>query len=215
VATAIKERRPEVRVFGVQTEAMPAMRAALHEGHPVRIDSTRTIAEGIAVGEVGAMTFAVAARLLARVVTVDDEEIAEAILALVEKEKTVAEGAGAAPLAALFHRDLGLQGKTVVAVVGGGNIDVNVLSRIIDRGLAKSGRTARVRVMVPDIPGALARILAVFAEREANILEIDHERAAARLEFGQASVEIVAETRGFAHVTEIQDALRAAGFQLG
>ena len=125
--------------------------------------------------------------------------IAEAILTLLEKEKTVAEGAGAAPLAALVHRELGLAGQTIVVVVGGGNIDVNVLSRIIDRGLVKSGRIMRARVVLPDRPGSLAQLLAIVAEREANILAIDHDRSAARLEMGQTYVAIEAETRGFEH----------------
>ncbi|MEP6655542.1 MAG: ACT domain-containing protein, partial [Myxococcales bacterium] len=102
--------------------------------------------------------------------------------------------------------------KTVVVVIGGGNIDVNLLSRIIDRGLVKSGRIMRVRVMVPDLPGSLARILSIVAEAEANILEVDHDRVAERLEFGQASVGIVAETRGFDHLTAIHEAIRAGGF---
>jgi threonine dehydratase len=212
VATAVKERRPEVRVWGVQTEVMPAMRVALTQGHPVRIEAARTIAEGIAVGRVGGLPMEAVRRYLDDIVTVDEEEIAEAILTLLEKEKIVAEGAGAAPLAALVHRALPAAGKTVVLIVGGGNIDVNVLSRIIDRGLTKSGRIMRARIMLPDVPGSLARILAIVAERQANILEVDHDRAAARLEFGQASVEIVAETRGFEHIGEILDAVRGAGF---
>jgi threonine dehydratase len=212
VATAIKATRPAVRLIGVQTEAMPAMQAALRGGHPVRIEATPTIADGIAVGQVGALPFTAVTRLVDDVVTVDDEEIAEAILTLLEKEKTVAEGAGAAPLAALIHRELGLTGKTVVVVVGGGNIDVNVLSRIIDRGLVKSGRIMRTRVTLPDRPGSLAQLLTIVAEREANILSIDHDRSAARLEMGQTYVDIQAETRGFDHVTDILDALRAHGF---
>ncbi|MBC8132191.1 MAG: threonine ammonia-lyase [Deltaproteobacteria bacterium] len=212
VATAIKERRRAVAVWGVQSEAMPAMRAAQQEGQPVRIDFMRTIADGIAVGRVGTLPFEAVRQYVDEIVTVDEEEIAEAILTLLEKEKLVAEGAGAAPLAALIHRDLPLTGKTVVIVVGGGNIDVNLLSRIIDRGLIKSGRIMRVRVMVPDLPGSLARILGIVAEAEANILEVDHDRVAARLEFGQASVGIVAETRGFEHVTAILEAIRDGGF---
>ena len=164
------------------------------------------------MGLVGALPFAAVERFVDDVVTVDDEEIAESILTLLEKEKTVAEGAGAAPLAALLHRELGLAGKTVVVVVGGGNIDVNVLSRIIDRGLLKSGRIMRTRVMLPDRPGSLAQLLAIVAEREANILAIDHDRSAARLELGQTYVDLQAETRGFDHVAEIVDALRARGF---
>jgi threonine dehydratase len=214
VATALKERKPGIAVYGVQTEAMPAVRAALHEERPVRIEPRRTIAEGIAVAKIGAVPFESIKRYVDDVVTVDDEEIAEAILALVEQEKTVAEGAGAAALAALLHRGLPVAGKNVVVVISGGNIDVNVLSRIIDRGLAKSGRIARLRVAVPDVPGSLARILAVVAERAGNILQIDHDRSPARLEFGQASVDIVAETRGFEHITQIVDAIRGCGFEV-
>jgi threonine dehydratase len=212
VATAVKSVRPSVRVIGVQAEAMPGMRAALREGKPVRIEPARTIADGIAVGLVGGIGYPAVASLVDDVVTVDDEEIAEAILMLLEKEKTVAEGAGAAPLAALYHRELGLGGKTVVVVVGGGNIDVNVLSRIIDRGLTKSGRIMRTRVMLPDRPGSLAQLLAILAEREANVLAVDHDRRAPRLELGQTYVDVEAETRGFEHVTEILEALKAKGF---
>ena len=212
IATAIKETRASVRVVGVEAEAMPTMRAALREGQPVRIESTRTIADGIGAGQVGELPFQVVSRYVDEVVTVDDEEIAEAILALLEQEKTVAEGAGAAPLAALLHRELGVVDRTVVLVIGGGNIDVNLLSRIIDRGLAKSGRIMLTRVTLPDRPGSLAQLLAIIAEHEANILRVDHERNAARLDLGQASVEIQAETRGFEHVAQILDAIRAKGF---
>jgi len=212
VATALKALRPSVRVIGVQSEAMPGMRAALREGCPVRIEPTRTIADGIAVGLVGALPYPAVCRYVDEVVTVDDEEIAEAILTLLEREKTVAEGAGAAPLAALYHRDLGLAGKNVVVVVGGGNIDVNVLSRIIDRGLMKSGRIMRTRIMLPDRPGSLAQLLAIIADKQANVLAIDHDRRAARLALGQTFVDVEAETRGFEHVTEIVEALRAKGF---
>jgi threonine dehydratase len=212
IATAVKERRPDIYMYGVQSEAMPGMRAALAQGLPVRIDSARTIADGIAVGKVGTLPFEIVRRYVDEISTVDDEEIAEAILTLLEGEKLVAEGAGAAPLAALMHRELPPHCKTIVLVIGGGNIDVNVLSRIIDRGLIKSGRIMRIRVMVPDVPGSLARILAIVAESSANILDIEHDRVGARLEFGQASVEIVAETRGFDHVSAILDTLHGAGF---
>jgi threonine dehydratase len=213
IATAIKESRAGVRVVGVETEAMPTMRAALREGRPVRLDAVRTIADGITPAQVGALPFDLVSRLVDEVVTVDDEEIAEAILTLLEQEKTVAEGAGAAPLAALLHRELGLVRRTVVVVVGGGNIDVNLLSRIIERGLTKSGRIMQARVTLPDRPGSLAQLLALIAERAANILRVDHDRHATRLD--QASVEIQAETRGFDHISEILDAIRAQGFLVG
>jgi threonine dehydratase len=219
VAIAIKDspdrRRPpgpSVHVCGVQSEAMPSMRAARQAGAPRRIEAVRTIADGIAVGLVGKLPFAIAERYIDQIVTVDDEEIAEAILILLEREKLVAEGAGAAPLAALMHREVPADRKTIVLVIGGGNIDVNLLSRIIDRGLIKSGRIARLWVMVPDVPGSLARILAIVAASQANILGIEHDRVSARLEFGQASVEITAETRGFDHVAAIVGTLHAAGF---
>lgn len=216
VAIALKESRGSgVHVCGVQSEAMPSMRAARQAGAPRRIEAVRTIADGIAVGQVGALPFAIAERYVDTLVTVDDEEIAEAILILLEREKLVAEGAGAAPLAALIHRELPADRKNIVLVIGGGNIDVNVLSRIIDRGLMKSGRIARLRVMVPDVPGSLARILGIVAESQANILSIEHDRVGTRLEFGQASVEITAETRGFDHVAAIVATLHAAGLFTG
>ncbi|HEY3234957.1 MAG TPA: pyridoxal-phosphate dependent enzyme, partial [Polyangiaceae bacterium] len=193
---------------------VPSMRAALDAGHPVSVSNKETIADGIAVGMVGAEPFEIARRYLDDLVTVEEEEIAEAILLLLEKEKTVVEGAGAAPLAALRQSRLPVSGKTVAVVLSGGNIDVNVLSRIIERGLEKSGRLMRVHVKLPDIPGSLARLLKIVAEHDANILEVLHDRAPARLEFGQCAVELVAETRGFDHRNQIQRAIQQDGFEL-
>ena len=165
---------------------------------------------------VGARTFAVCQRYLDDVVLVDEEEIAEAILLLLEREKTVAEGAGAAPLAALVHHRLPqLAGKKVAAVICGGNIDVNVISRIIDRGLVKSGRLMRMRVLVPDIPGSLGGMLSIVGSHGANVLQIVHERPAARYELGHVAVELTLETRGFEHAAEIEQAIAAGGFQTG
>jgi threonine dehydratase len=144
-------------VIGVQAEALPAMRRALGAGAPVMLSPAATIADGIAVRQVGEISFEIARRLVDEVVTVDEEEIANAILLLLEIEKTVAEGAGATPLAALVNKKVALQGKTVVLVLSGGNIDVNVISRIIERGLVKDGRLVRLSVLLQDRPGALAR----------------------------------------------------------
>lgn len=215
IATAVKALRPAVKVYGVQTQAMPALRAALAAGAPQVITPQKTIAEGIAVSSVGRLPFELCSRWLDDVIHVDDEEIAEAILFLLEREKTVAEGAGAAPLAALLSGRLQLAGRSVAVVIGGGNIDVNVLSRIIDRGLIKSGRLMRLTLPLPDVPGALARLLQVLAAEEANVLQITHDRHRVRLGIGQASVELEAETRGFEHVAAIERALGAAGFLPG
>ncbi len=215
VATAIKETNPRIKVYGVEPKAMPSMKLALEAGAPVTVPAAKTIADGVAVKTVGARTFAVCQRYLDDVVLVDEEEIAEAILLLLEREKTVAEGAGAAPLAALVHQRLPqLLGKKVAAVVCGGNIDVNVISRIIDRGLVKSGRLMRLRVLVPDLPGALSGLLGILGAQASNVLQILHERTAARYELGHVAVELTLETRGFDHVDEIERAIAAGGFQI-
>jgi threonine dehydratase len=215
VALAIKETNPRIRVYGVEPKVLPSMRRALDAGAPVTVDAARTIADGVAVKTVGEKTLAVCRRYLDDVVHVDEEEIAEAILLLLEREKTVAEGAGAAPLAALVHGRLPLAGKKVAAVVCGGNIDVNVISRIIDRGLVKSGRLMRLRLLVPDVPGALARLLGLVGERGANVLQIHHERTAVRHELGFVAVELTLETRGFEHVAELERAIADGGFRAG
>lgn len=212
IAAAVKQLRPSVRVFGVQTRGMPSMRAAIAAAEPVTVPRQRTIADGIAVSRVGELTFVLACRYADDFALVDDEEIAAAILLLLEREKTVAEGAGAAPLAALLSGKLQLAGQRVAVVIGGGNIDVNLLSRIIDRGLTKSGRLMRLRVNLPDIPGALAALLGRLAEAEANVLQITHDRHGARLELGKAYVELEVETRGFDHSAAIEQALRVAGY---
>jgi threonine dehydratase len=212
VSVAIHSQRPDVAIYGAESALIPAMHAALERGAPVRLEAARTLADGIAVRTVSARTFEVAARHLARVALVDEEEIAEAILMLVEQEKTVAEGAGAAALAAVMQGDLPIAGKRVVVVVSGGNIDVNLLSRVIDRGLVKSGRCMRVWVLIPDVPGSLATLLATTARLKANVLQVHHDRLAARTEPGMTAVELVLETRGFDHIAEIESAIDEAGW---
>jgi threonine dehydratase len=212
VGAAIKAKRPEVKIYGVEAALVPSMRSALARGAPVLLDPARTLADGIAARAVSARTLALAQRNLERVLLVDEEEIAEAILLLLEQEKTVAEGAGAAALAGALRGELPLAGKRVVVIVSGGNIDVNRLSRIIDRGLLKSGRCMRVWVKVPDIPGSLAALLATTARLQANVLQVHHDRLAARTEPGMTAVELVLETRGFDHVAEIHAAIADAGW---
>jgi threonine dehydratase len=178
------------------------------------VPPARTIAEGIAIRTVAERTLELVTRYVDDIVLVDEEEIAEAILVMLEKEKTVAEGAGAAPLAALLHRRLPVVGKKVCVVVSGGNIDVNMISRIIERGLVKSGRLVRLLVDIPDLPGALARVAGALAASGANILEIHHDRTFASHGLGEAVLEVVAETRGFDHIAEVKQKLALAGFAL-
>jgi threonine dehydratase len=212
IAVAIKSLRPEVAVYGVQTTLCPSMRAAMKAGAPVLGEPVRTLADGIAVRSVSQRTLELASRYLDQIELVDEEEIAEAILLLLEVEKTVAEGAGAVALAAALRRELPIEGKRVVVVVSGGNIDVNLLSRIIDRGLVKSGRSMRVWVLIPDVPGSLAALLATTARLKANVLNVHHDRLAARTEPGLTAVELVLETRGFDHIAEIEAAISDAGW---
>jgi threonine dehydratase len=187
------------------------MQRALDAGQVVRVDAAKTLAEGVAVRQVSARTLEHVRRHVEQVVLIDEPEIARAVLVLLELEKTVAEGAGAIALAAAMSGQLPLAGKRVVVVVSGGNIDVNVLARIIERGLVQSGRCMRVRVLLPDVPGALASLLATVAGTQANVLSVHHDRLAVRGGLGSATVELVLETRGFDHVREVEAAIAATG----
>ncbi len=212
MALAIKARRPDVRVIGVQSAAVPGMERALAAAERVRVPAGATIADGIAVRQVGAVTYALASRLVDNVVTVDEEELANAVQLLLEIEKTVVEGAGAAPLAALLNRPLGLTGGSVVLVLSGGNIDVTMLARIIERGLVKDGRLVRLGVVLQDRPGALARLTAQIAEERANILQIEHDRAFSRQPIGSSEVALTLETSGRKHIDAIKQRLESAGY---
>jgi threonine dehydratase len=208
---AIKSLKPSTQIIGVNASVIAGMEQSLAARKVMTMPAARTIADGIAVRRVGDRTFAMAQKYVDRVVSVDDEEVANAILQLLEKEKTVAEGAGAAPMAALLHRDLGLEGKKVVVVVGGGNINVNLISRIIERGLIKDGRRVGIKVVVPDRPGMLAQVLAEIARLHANVLEVRHQRWSRKLSLGDTEVSLVIETRGPEHIAEIEGALARDG----
>ena len=214
VALAIKSQRPDVRVIGVQSAAVPAMQRALSARDRVRLPAGATIADGIAVRQVGALTYGLTARLVDDVVSVDEEELANAVLLLLEIEKTVVEGAGAAPLAALLNRPLGLAGGHVVLVLSGGNIDVTMLARIIERGLVKDGRLVRLTVVLQDRPGALARLTALIAEERANIVAIEHDRAFSRLAIGATEVELTLETSGRKQIDALKQRLEGAGYSV-
>jgi threonine dehydratase len=212
VALALEHVKPDVRVIGVQSEEMPGMKAALAAGARVTVPAAATIADGIGVRRVGEHTLSLAQRHVDEVVTVSEEEIANAILLLLEIEKTVAEGAGAVPLAALVNRRVDLGGRTTALVLGGGNIDVNVVSRIIERGLVKDGRLVRLMVMLRDRPGALARLTALVAEARANVLDIKHDRTFSRARLGETAVELTLETSGREQIEAIKRRLHEAGY---
>jgi threonine dehydratase len=214
MAVALKARLPRVRVIGVETEVLPCMLASLEEGRLVTVEAASTVADGIAVKRPGELTFQHVQEYVDEILTVSEEEIASAILYLLEKEKTVAEGAGAVAVAALLnHKAHGLEGKRVVALVSGGNIDVNVIARVIERGLVKEGRLVRVIVHLPDKPGQLAKVSAAVANHRANVIEVHHTRAFSH-RFGDTTLQLTLETRGHDHVDEILRALRERGYQV-
>jgi threonine dehydratase len=214
IAVAVKALRPSVRVYGVEAMRVPSMAAALEAGAPVQVPRQKTLADGIAARRVGERAFEITRTLVEQVVAVDDDQIAAAVLTLLEVEKTVAEGAAATPLAALMHGKLSLRGQRVVLVVSGGNIDVNLLARIIERGLLQSGRAVRLRVVVPDVPGALADLLRTVADCQANVLHVHHDRLGPSADLGHTQVSLMLETRGFAHIDDVQRAIRNAGWSL-
>lgn len=213
IACAIKESRPGIRLIGVQTERLPSMPAAVQAHHPVTIDPATTIADGIAVRRAGTLTLPVIEQYVDEIVTVDEDEIASAILMLLEREKTLAEGAGAAGLAALLQHRTSLNAAHTAVVVGGGNIDVTLLSRIIERGLVQDGRLIRLRIHLLDKPGALHELTRLIAEHRANIVDTLHNRAYYGVNLGDTVIDITMETRGPDQVSELLNALTAAGYR--
>jgi threonine dehydratase len=212
ISCAVKETNPGIQVFGVQPSRIPSMKAAVAEGRPVTLASAKTIADGIAVRRAGERTLPLVQKYVDDIVTVEEEEIANAILLLLEREKTLAEGAGAAAIAAVLNRKLPLQGKRIAVLVCGGNIDVTLLSRIIERGLVKDGRLVRLRVHLPDYPGALHRLTGILADHRANIVETAYDRAYHGVNLGDTAIDITMETRGPDHIAELLAALVSAGY---
>lgn len=211
VATAAKALKPEIRVVGVQTERFPSMVNAI-EGKDLPI-GTSTIAEGIAVATAGQITREIVRKHVDELLLVDEGDIEQAVLMLLEIEKTLVEGAGAAGLAALIRHKNKFQGKKVGIVLSGGNIDPLLLAAIIERGMARSGRLARIRVSARDVPGVLARITALVAEAGANIEEVHHQRAFTMLAAQNVEIDFVLQTRNLQHVEQVLQVLRGAGMQ--
>jgi threonine dehydratase len=212
MACALKEINPRIRVIGVQTARLPSMKVALEQGAPVTLPVASTIADGIAVRRAGDRTLPMVRKYVDEMVTVEEEEIASAILLLLEREKTLAEGAGAAAVAALAERKISCSGKKVVAIISGGNLDVSILSRIIERGLVKDGRLVRLRIHLPDYPGALHTLTGVVAQQRANIVETLHDRTYFGVNLGDTAIDLTLETRGAEHVEELLHALTKANY---
>jgi threonine dehydratase len=212
VAAFLKETRPAVRVIGVEAYACPSMKASLLEGHPVKLEKTSSLADGIAIKMVGPINFDMVQKYVDEVVTVEENEIANAILLLLEMEKIVTEGAGAVPLAALLNRKVSLEGRKVLLIISGGNIDVNTLGKIITRGLAMEGRVSQMTIRLKDLPGTLTAALEIIKGLQANILEIAHHRFDSLAPFGSVDVSITLETKGHDHIHAIEGALQRAGF---
>lgn len=212
IAVGMKAMKPDIRMIGVEPTVLPSMQAAIAAGGPCTIAAETSLADGIAVRRVGDLTYEICAEMVDEWVSVDDDDIARAILYLLENEKTLAEGAGAAAVAALLSGAIAPNGQNTVALVCGGNIDVNVLNRIIERGLVESGRVARLEIRMVDRPGALAALLERVARLRANVLEVHHERAFYPGSLRGVWVSIKVETRGRDHVTELRTLLSQNGY---
>jgi threonine dehydratase len=214
IATIVKKRRPNVKVIGVQSSQVPSAYYSLKRKRIVEVKAKPTLADGIAVQRVGEITFPLIQKGVDEIVTVEEDEIASAILMLMERKRIVAEGAGATPLAALLSKRLKTRLKKIVLVISGGNIDFHLLDRIIEKGLAQTGRLVRMSILLKDVPGALAKLTSLVAQHRANILHIIHERATKDIPIGFSKVIVVLETRGSDHIREIKKGLKEKGYSL-
>jgi threonine ammonia-lyase medium form len=214
IATAVKAKRPDVRVIGVQAETAAAYPASLAAGEPVQLASMSTMADGIAVGLPGVVPYAIVRELVDGITTVSEESLSRALLFLLERAKMVVEPAGAAAVAHLLDSGSGAYEGPVVAVLSGGNIDPVLLLRIIRHGMAAAGRYLQFRVRVPDSPGSLARLLSDLAEADANVLEVEHVRTGAALRVDEVELGVQLETKGSQHCEELLASLRDKGYDL-
>ena len=214
VACAVKSLNPNVKVYGVQAANAPGMAASVAEGRIVTLDSVATFADGIAVKTPGDLTYAMVREYVDDVVTVTEDEIAAAILALMEQQKLVAEGAGAVSVAAAMFQKLPIEGKNVVCLVSGGNIDVNILSRVITRGLIMSGRNCVLQIALEDKPSQLAAVCEIVSRCGANIVSVHHERYDVNMALSSCILKIGLETRDFTQIAAIKSELSNTGFRL-
>lgn len=214
VASAVKAINPKCKVYGVQAAGAPSMFNSIHSHAIETLPNVSTIADGIAVKTPGQHTFEICEDCVDEIVTVTDDEISTAILALIEEQKLIAEGAGAVSVAAAMFGKVPVKGKKVVCVVSGGNIDVTILSRVINRGLLNTGRSADITIELTDKPGQLSEVSKIIAEKGGNVVSIYHDRGDLDVEITGCYLRIVLETKDFTHIREIKDALLMAGFKL-
>ncbi len=214
VAFAIKQLNPKIKVYGVQAAGAPSMFNSIHDNKIERLESVATLADGIAVKEPGKNTFELCKQYVDEIVTVSEDEISGAILALIEQQKLIAEGAGAVSVAAVMFNKIPVEGKKVVCVVSGGNIDVTILNRVIRRGLVKSGRSGMLNIELVDKPGQLLGVSEIIAKHGGNVTAVRHERADENPDINGCFLRIHLETRNSEHLEEIRGALVEAGYKL-
>lgn len=214
VAFAAKKLNPKIKVYGVQAAGAPSMYNSIKEGKIIKLDSVNTIADGIKVMEPGENTFKLVSEYVDEIVTVTEDEISSAILALIEQQKMIAEGAGAVSVAAVMFNKLPVKGKKVVCVVSGGNIDVTILSRVIKRGLMNTGRSTSLCIELMDKPGQLEMVSKIIADCGGNVISVHHERASEIADINGCYLRLVLETKNFDHIAMIEKALKDNGFKL-
>lgn len=214
VAFAIKTLKPNCKVYGVQASGAPSMYNSLEHRQCEQLESVATVADGIAVKAPGSLTYDLCSRYVDEVVTVTDDEIATAILTLIEQQKLIAEGAGAVSVAAALFNKVDIQGKKVVCLVSGGNIDVTILSRIISRGLLKAGRSVDFTIELQDKPGQLKEVSAIIADLGANVVAVHYDHGGENTDITACVLNIAMETKDHAHIEQIRKALNAAGYKI-
>ncbi|MEG0662115.1 MAG: threonine ammonia-lyase [Anaerovoracaceae bacterium] len=214
IAFAAKTLNPSIKVFGVQAKGAPSMQNSVNQNQKVPLERISTFADGIAVKEPGDLTFDLCSRYLDEVVTVTDDEIATAILSLMENHKLVAEGAGAVSVAAMMFNKIPVKNKKVVCIISGGNIDVTILSRVIQRGLVTSGRLSELIIELIDKPGQLREVSTIIAEQGANVVRVNHNHGGEHMDINGCVLKVSMETRNFEHLEKIKQALAAANYKI-
>lgn len=214
IAYTIKSLNPSIKVYGVQAQGAPSMANSIHDGHIEKLDSVFTIADGIAVKQPGSLTYDICSKYVDEIVTVTDDEVSAAILALMEQHKLVTEGAGAVSVAAAMFGKLPLEGKKTVCILSGGNIDVTILSRVITRGLVMSGRSCHLNIELVDKPGQLLNVSKIIAEHGGNVTAVHHEHASAGSDVNGCYLRLSLETRNHEHIEKIKKALTDFGIKI-